>query len=255
MTDSDADALRSAAAEQVVAAEFDRYMDKRRAYYRTVKLQDLLNKDVLMFALRGVTTATRYVEEAFRAHESSSEETAMGNTWQTIVNRLTSGAVDLGDMVLERDDVLNQVDIKSQENTFNYDSKAQAVRKLKERVQAYKAVHTGRRREVRAVIGILRGKSGRSIDRLEKFKVPKSKTENRDIEGFEFRYLVGAAFWTWLTGQPSVSHLIGNYESDAAELDKLRDEALVRLKRQLIEQLSVAGLPDSINSIPKLVST
>ena len=61
---------------------------KRAAYYRDsskINLRKLLGKDVIMFAARGVATAEEFVLEAFRACESSSEETVMGNLWQALI--------------------------------------------------------------------------------------------------------------------------------------------------------------------------
>lgn len=63
---------------------------KRAAYYRDsskINLRKLLGKDVIMFAARGVATAEEFVLEAFRACESSSEETVMGNLWQALVRQ------------------------------------------------------------------------------------------------------------------------------------------------------------------------
>lgn len=66
---------------------------KRAAYYRDsskINLKKLLGKDVIMFAARGVATAEEFVLEAFRACESSSEETVMGNLWQALIAAISS---------------------------------------------------------------------------------------------------------------------------------------------------------------------
>ena len=55
-----------------------KYQTKRLKSYRKMHLSQLLGKDVLLFAARGVTTAYAFVDEAFKAAESSSEETVMG---------------------------------------------------------------------------------------------------------------------------------------------------------------------------------
>lgn len=49
-----------------------------------------------MFAARGVATAEEFVLEAFRACESSSEETVMGNLWQALIAAISSDTLDTG---------------------------------------------------------------------------------------------------------------------------------------------------------------
>lgn len=95
---------------------------KRAAYYRDsskINLKKLLGKDVIMFAARGVATAEEFVLEAFRACESSSEETVMGNLWQALIAAISSDTLDTGDMMTVRDGALYVCELKSQVNTTN----------------------------------------------------------------------------------------------------------------------------------------
>ena len=60
---------------------------KRKSWYenkRSVNLSLLMQKDIVMFASRGVADADEFVLEAFRAKESTSEETVMGTLRQEI---------------------------------------------------------------------------------------------------------------------------------------------------------------------------
>ena len=93
-------AQKEGIAHQAIA----KYQTKRLESYRKMHLSQLLGKDVLLFAARGVTTASAFVDEAFKAAESSSEETVMGSTRQELAILLSNSA-DTGDMTVVRDGV------------------------------------------------------------------------------------------------------------------------------------------------------
>ena len=105
----------------------------RTRYYTDpakVRVRDLLHKDVVMYAARGILTADEFVEEAFRAKESSSEETVMGNKWQQIIAAISDDTLDTGDLCTERDGDLYVCELKSQANTTNSSSFPQELREL-----------------------------------------------------------------------------------------------------------------------------
>lgn len=200
-----------------------------------------------MFALRGVTTAEGFVEQAFSALESSSEETNMGTTWQRILKDLAQPAVlDAGDVLAEREGALWIVEVKSQTNTLNSSSLAQTVRSLKERVEYHSSFKQARRQPVKAAIGVMRG---REVDREITFAAAGTRTENRALDGFVYRYLVGRAFWRWLTGRPSVLSLVGDFSAEAASLLQARVECLTRLQTEMAQLLADNGLPPTITSV------
>ncbi|MEX0750592.1 MAG: PmeII family type II restriction endonuclease [Dehalococcoidia bacterium] len=232
---------------EAVHAALRDYVDRRLHFYRTKRLRDLLSKDVLMFALRGVATSDGFVEQAFAALESSSEETTMGHTWQRILKDLAEPAViDAGDFLAEREGALWVIEEKSQTNTLNASSLAQTVRALKDRVERYRTFQQARRQPVKAMIGVMRG---REDDREMRFPAGGPRTENRDLEGFEYRYIVGPAFWRWLTGRPSILSLIGDFTDATAVLVEARQDCLARLQLEIAELLAQHSLPPTIASV------
>lgn len=116
--------------EEITHQAITKYQTKRLKSYRKMHLSQLLGKDVLLFAVRGVTTASAFVDEAFKAAESSSEETVMGNTRQELAILLSNSA-DTGDMTVVRDGVKYYCEMKSQTNTTNFGSLAAVLQELK----------------------------------------------------------------------------------------------------------------------------
>jgi len=200
-----------------------------------------------MFALRGISTAHAFVEEAFTAFESSSEETHMGMTWQKILKDLSQPAViDAGDILAERESALWVVEVKSQTNTLNSSSLAQTLRTLKNRVEYHSSFQQARRQPVRAMIGVMRG---RERDQQVVYSAARTRTENRDLDGFSYRYLVGPAFWRWLTGRPNILSLIGDFSAEAASLQRARQDCLARLHEDMDALLTSRSLPDTIEAL------
>lgn len=234
---------------QIVA----RYATKRKRFYSDIALDKLLSKDVLMFALRGASDADQYVDMAFAALESSSEETVMGNVWQEIALELAQPAVtEAGDMLAERDGILWAVEVKTQTNTLNARSKMQTIRVLKDTVERHSREQTVRRRKVKAVIGVIRGKSR---DSFETYDNPPTDTANPDLDGFCYRYLVGASFWKWLTGRDDISGLFTGIVGGESALLDARSAAISRLKQELNDKLSAAGHGSSISDVMALANS
>lgn len=231
---------------ELVSRVFAEYAAKRLAYYRDRRdlLTDLLKKNPLLPALRGITTASGWVQEALHAHESSSEETIMGNAWQDILTQLADHAVGAGDLLIERDDRLWVVEIKSQINTLNSSSLPQTLRGLQRKVNEQRRVRTPRSRGVDAMIGVVNGSS------LDEFKTfPDTADENRDIANFPYRYMVGAAFKSWLTGMANPDELMESANERSAEIAAAREACLERLRGELSVLLTLRNLPDSIESV------
>lgn len=221
----------------------------RIAYYGALKLNKLLAKDIVMFAARGVTDAEGFAEEAFRAHESSSEEGVMGTAWQGVAKNLAN-AIEAGDLMCERDGALYVVEVKSQTNTLNSASGAQTVRSLKAKVKYQQSFSRQKKVQVLPAIGVVRGKSS---DKVVAFKSSKARGENPDIEGYEYRRIVGREFWKWMTGYDGIIDLIGDLDDiDAPEVVLAREESLRRLKSDLYRALERKGLGRTISDVLKL---
>ena len=124
---------------EIAYSKLSEFSSNREEYYRDkskINLKKLLSKDVVMFAARGIDNAHDFVEEAFRACESSSEETVMGNTWQSIITAISSDTLDTGDMMTARDGALYVCELKSQSNTTNSASFPQELRELKDKCES-----------------------------------------------------------------------------------------------------------------------
>jgi hypothetical protein len=231
-------------ARLLVQRAIEDYVEKRIAYYsRRDLLKDLLRKDHLIFALKGARSANDWLTEALNAHESSSEETMMGNSWQQILGNL-SRSVGAGDLLVEKDDMLWVVEMKSQTNTLNAVSLAQTVRSLRRKVLDQQQPRTPGRRGVFAMIGVIRGPAADSYLRYSA-----TTRENADIDGFQYRYIVGAPFRAWLTGLSNPAELISDWRDLAERMGQARDQCRIRVLSELVKVLSDRKLPLDVNSI------
>ncbi len=234
----------SAQAREVVSRVIGDYANRRVAYYSDQNLlKKLLAKDHLLFALKGATTASEWLDLALSAHESSSEETMMGNLWQQILTAL-SQSVGAGDLLVEKDDFLWVVEMKSQKTTLNSSSLAQTLRALKHKVLRHARTRTPGRRGVKAMIGVIRGAA------KDEFKTyPASTGENSDISGFQYQYVVGEPFLIWLTGMADPASLIADRLEMGQRIAAARAAGRGRLLDELRQLLSRRGLGDSMASI------
>lgn len=224
----------------------DWYDDKSK-----INLGRLLSKDVVMFAAKGVDSAEEFVAEAFRACESSSEETVMGTTWQSIIAAISSDTLDTGDMMTTRDGDLYVCELKSQANTTNSSSFPQELRELKEKCEAQKRFRRASNQKVLPAFCVLR--NNKSIDEWRTFEPDARDLANQDIKGFRYRYLAGAAFWKWLTGFDSVEGLVDDVSRiDVGRIKEAREGCLLRLQGEMSEALSMNHLDSSISSVLEL---
>ncbi|WP_303251365.1 PmeII family type II restriction endonuclease [uncultured Senegalimassilia sp.] len=231
-----------------------KFAEKRTAWYRdtrSVNLDKLLSKDVVMFAARGITTASAFVEESFRACESSSEETVMGNTWQSIIAGISSDTLDTGDMMTVRDGAIYVCELKSQTNTTNSSSFPQELRELKDKCEAQKRFKRASGQDVLPAFCVLRNK--KPIDEWRTFDPDPRDLPNQDIRGFRYRYLAGPAFWQWLTGFDSVEGLVDDLSRiELGEIREARMECLTRLHAEMQIALEDNKLGSSISDVLKL---
>lgn len=238
--------------KRAIAYEYlDAFVENRIAYYRDPKklnLKKLLAKDIIMFAARGVQNAEEFVVEAFRACESSSEETVIGSTWQAIVSAISSDTLDTGDMMTVRDGALYVCELKSQKNTTNSSSFPQELRELKDKCEAQRRFRRASNQPVRAAFCVLRDKS--AIDEERVYEPSERDLANQDIAGFPYRYLTGAAFWRWLTGFDSEKGLVSDVTRiNVGDVRMARQECIDRLQGEMRRALQEYGLDESMNSV------
>lgn len=233
------------------------YQERRIWWYETLKLFDVLQKDIAMFAARGVATADQFLEEAFKAKESSSEETMMGTHWQQILATISKETFDTGDLTTERDGAIWVCEVKSQTNTTNSSSFPQELRSLRTRQQEISRRKRSKNQQVKAAYCVLRDgrNKGKGVDENRVFPSDDVLKENVDLAGFEYRYISGKQFWGWLTGFESEVALLmplGNLHSGGHKVAVARGEAIDRLKRELHLKLAEFGLDNTIDDVVKL---
>ncbi len=137
-----------------------------------------------MFAARGVATAEEFVLEAFRACESSSEETVMGNLWQALIAAISSDTLDTGDMMTVRDGALYVCELKSQVNTTNSASFPQELRELKDKCETQRRFKRASNQQVLPAFCVLR--HNKAIDEIRTYQPDERDQANRDIAGFQY---------------------------------------------------------------------
>ncbi|MCB4208909.1 PmeII family type II restriction endonuclease [Arthrobacter sp. UM1] len=225
------------------------YQERRIGFYEKLRLKELLEKDIAMFAARGCTTALEYLTEAFHAKESSSEETVMGTHWQRILSAISADTLDTGDLTTQRDGALWVLELKSQTNTTNSSSFVQELRGLRTRMEELKGRRRASGQAVKAAMCIVRdGKVGKDETRV--YKSPDLQRENRDLDGFEYRYITGAKFWQWLAGfNSSIGLLMPLSNVDGSRVQAAREKSLARLSNELTDQLSSHDLGGSLDDL------
>ncbi|WP_449371777.1 PmeII family type II restriction endonuclease [Arthrobacter psychrolactophilus] len=225
------------------------YQQKRIEWYEKQKLKDMLRKDITMFVARGCTTPSEYLAEAFRAIESSSEETVMGSLWQRILASISEDTLDMGDLTTVRDGVLWVLELKSQTNTTNSSSLPQELRSLRTRMEEVEGRRRASRQPVKAALCVARdGRVGK--DQTLVYASSTLQRENRDLDGFEYRYLTEPKFWQWLAGYDSeIGLLMPLSDIDGSTVKASREACLTRLTGELAQQLYVNKLGSSINDL------
>lgn len=239
---------------EIAYGKLSEFAKNRTAWYEDkskINLSKLLQKDVVMFAARGVDCAEEFVNEAFRACESSSEETVMGNTWQSIITAISADTLDTGDMMTVRDGALYVCELKSQTNTTNSSSFPQELRELKEKCEAQRRFRRASNQEVLPAFCVLRNK--KSVDEWREYDPDVHDIANQDLRGFKYRYLAGSAFWHWLTGFDSVEGLVDNIKRiDVGNVQQARQECVSRLHKEMNEALSNYNLGSSMSDVLEL---
>jgi hypothetical protein len=223
---------------------FEGYLRRRLAFYRDPEatLRKLLTKDVLMYALRGVTTADEFVVAAFAAYESSSEETMWGLAWQEAIANASPNTVGGGDLRTERDGTLWIIQVKSS-IAQNSGAKANDLLLLRSKLLDERDQHPGRR-SVKPMLGIIRGP--------ERDQWVTHRARNKAyslIDGFQYQYLVGPAFLRWVSAEFDPVALAERFAPLAAAIRGAREEHIAGVQTELRKRLAAAGLSDAITSL------
>ena len=241
---------------EIVYRGLSEFAHDRARWYRNSKsatLASLMSKDIVMFAARGVATAEEFVEEAFRARESTSEETVMGNLRQRLCVAVSKDTLDTGDITTARDGDLYVCELKSQRNTVNAASFPQELRELKERCTSIARHRRTSGQNVLPAFCVMR--APQAVDEWREYQCAPHDRANLDLSGFRYRYLQGSAFWQWLIGMDSIDDLIEDFGAlDLGDVVQARVECLERLKGEMRQALEEEGLGASITDVLKLRS-
>ncbi|TAK81023.1 MAG: hypothetical protein EPO16_00460, partial [Dehalococcoidia bacterium] len=179
---------------------------------------------------------------------SSSEETHMGDCIQKIATDLAERAIDLSDLIVEKDGDLWIVEVKSQTNTLTGRFRNALRRELKQRVDEFSKPKRARGGRVRALIGVVRGDA---VDQEIVCEFP-AGDEWADLNGFTYSYKVGKPFWEWLTGRPGIGSLIDAIPAEAAKVADARAACRPRLHQELEALLAARGEERGILAVLKL---
>lgn len=231
-----------------------RFAKKRCEWYgdkRAINLKGLMEKDIVMFASRGVRTADEFVVEAFHAKESTSEETIMGTLRQEICAAVSADTLDTGDMTTLRDGDLYMCELKSQANTTNSSSFPQELRELRDKCEAMSRFRRASSQKILPAFCVMRNR--KSIDEWRVYVPSERDQANKDLDGFRYRYLAGAGFWNWLIGMDSVDDLIEDFgRVDLGGVREAREECIARLESEMAEALRLEGLGHTMNDVLEL---
>lgn len=208
-----------------------------------------------MFAARGISNVDDYLESAFAAVESSSVETVMGSSWQAMLSAISENTLDTGDLTTVRENALWVCEIKAQHNTTNSSSFPQELRGLRTRMDEYRGLHRASGQPVKAAYCIVRDprKGGKGYDEVREYRSGELARENRDLDGFKYRYISGKQFWKWLTGFESEVALLMPLSEIQDELgnqvQRARKHAKSQIREILYRELEKKNLGTTIDDV------
>ena len=228
-----------------------KFAAKRKVWYESkssINLRLLMEKDIVMFASRGVANASEFVYEAFRAKESTSEETVMGTLRQEICAAVSADTLDTGDMTTMRDGNLYMCELKSQANTVNSSSFPQELRELRDKCEMMSRFRRASNQKVLPAFCVMR--NNRPIDEMRVFHPNDRDMSNKDLDGFTYRYLAGGAFWQWLIGHDSVDDLIESFDNvELGGVAYAREKCVERLQKEMSDALQAEGLGTTMDDV------
>lgn len=223
---------------------FEAYLDRRLNWYSKPEsvLRGILKKDSLPFLFRGIQTADDFAEQAFFAHEASSEETMLGNAWQSALAAIAPNSVGGGDLRTERDGVLWIVQVKLSRGQ-NAGAEAQDLRMLKTKLARETDHHPGRRNR-KAMLGFVRGPA-----RSDWVTYRANSPANADIDMFQYHYMAGRDFLQWCSADFERSALLTALAPAIEQIKIARVECLARVQELLRNALAARGLGTTAQDI------
>ena len=232
--------------EQLLRGTFEDFVARRIAYYDDPRLlPKLLDRNLLLFALRGTRDVSEFVDAALAAHEAASEETMLGNAWQAAIAEIVPHAVGGGDLRMERDGELWIVQLKMSPKQ-NSSAMAQDIRILRNKVLSERDHHPGRH-GVKAMVAFLTG------DSQSRWVTHRSRSPaNADIDGFQYQVMAGEAFFSWIGVKHDPIGLLRELHTMPELVRQARAKGTARLKDELGALLADQGRPDSMLSIMEL---
>ena len=111
---------------------------------------------------------------------------------QALIAAISSDTLDTGDMMTVRDGALYVCELKSQVNTTNSASFPQELRELKDKCETQRRFRRASNQQVLPAFCVLR--HNKAIDEIRTYQPDERDQANRDIAGFQYRYLTGAGF-------------------------------------------------------------
>lgn len=234
--------------EQLLRGTFEDFVARRVAYYDDPRLlSKLLDRNLLLFALRGIRDVSEFVEAALAAHEAASEETMLGNVWQAAIAEVAPHVVGGGDLRMERDGELWIVQLKMSPKQ-NSSATAQDIRILRNKILSERDHHPGRR-GVKAMMAFLTG------DSQSHWMTHRSRSPaNADIDGFQYQVMAGEAFFDWIGVKHDPIGLLRELQAMPERVRQAREDGAARLKAEIGALLADQGRPDSMLSIMELAT-
>lgn len=232
----------------LIRAAFEDYLRRRLEYYSAPRqlLRNLLKKNGLVYALRGIETADDFAEQVFAAHETSSEETMLGNAWQSALAAVSPNSVGGGDLRTERDGTLWIIQVKTSRGQ-NAGAEAQDLRMLKTKLISERDHHPGRH-NVKAMMGFVRGPAA------NEWRTYRSKSvANADIDTFQYQYMAGAPSLEWCSAAFDVEVLIEALQPQVRTVQAARGECVEAVKSALKQALTDEGLKHDMSSVLRLM--
>ncbi|MFR5091064.1 MAG: hypothetical protein ACLTDR_02690 [Adlercreutzia equolifaciens] len=127
-------------------------------------------------------------------------------------------------------------ELKSQVNTTNSASFPQELRELKDKCETQRRFKRASNQQVLPAFCVLR--HNKAIDEMRTYQPDERDQANRDIAGFQYRYLTGAAFWQWLTGFDSVEVFIDDVSRiEIGDVRQARQNASTGCRKEMHKAL------------------
>lgn len=211
---------------QAIAVALDNFYTSLISKVDALNIKKVLKrKNPYLFRAKAMNGASQIVEAILAAFVSSSEETIFGNVFfEPIATAAAQGQKALAegvDIMVERDNTIYAIAVKSGTSVFNADSRKKQEQNF---MAASKLAQQAKKRFV-PIIGYGYGKK---------------KTSNRGLPKF-YEELAGKAFWTELTGDEEFYIKLIRFMSElpekyVADFDESYQKAANRLVKEFTNE-------------------